>query len=489
MKISKKMRITALLTLVCTLACLTTSSFALTGGYMCGYDEEHKHTEDCYEEVLICGKEEHYPTCGFKEEHLHDLSCCQEQRVLSCVIPEHIHNQYCYDEFGVLICIMDEHVHTDACYSIEPVLVCKKQEHVHTDACIPHDENGNPLEIHVHTASCWQIQCTCGKREHKHDPILCMFASFEGVENQVMWESTIPFEKLKGDWNEDVLTVAESQIGYYENVYNTVLAEDGKTKLGYTRYGHWFGYPYGDWCAMFGAFCLNYAGVPKDAVPYAAGVETWMQMLKKRDMLEDETFYEPKPGDLVFIADDGVKPNHMGIVYSFTPSEGTASENRSSHAATSGKLEIIQGNKDDAVKIVEINLPHKTVVGYVDLEKAKDKWLGAQTTEVRCGDDLIEIKYLSSSGAEGIENISSKRYFSGSENYEQAKKLATNYMKKLNYDPKNLKIKLYELSGVRNGIKVDVPLPSELKYVSGASGVPMLASFEVSGKTVIMICR
>lgn len=484
-------RIIALLALL-TLAgamFLPVSSLALTGGYMCGYDEEHTHTEDCFENVLICGKEEHYPTCGIKEEHLHDLSCCQEGSVLSCAMPEHVHNPYCYDEFGQLVCIMEEHIHNDYCYSTEPVLVCTKQEHMHSEACQPLDENGNPVEIHVHTSACWQRQCTCGKKEHKHDPVLCMFASFEGVENQVMWESTIPFEKLEGDWNRDVLTVAESQIGYYENYNNAVLAEDGVTRLGYTRYGHWFGYPYGDWCAMFGAFCLNYAGVPRDAVPYAAGVETWMQQLEKRDMLEDTVFYEPEPGDLVFIADDGVKPNHMGIVYSFTSDKSDASANVSSYSAASGKLQIIQGNKDDAVKIVEIDLPHYSVVGYVDLERAKDQWLGVHSTQLRCGDDVVEFKYLSSRGIDGMDNFSSRRCFSGSDNYEEARKYAVSYMKTLNADPEKLTIKLYEISCVKNGITIDAPLPDEVKFVSGASGIPILKGFDVSGKTFIMICR
>ena len=493
MKPSKRrMRITALIVLVCTLAglfCLSATSFALTGGYMCGYDEEHTHTEDCYENVLICGKEEHAPTCGIMEEHLHDLSCCQEGRVLVCSLPEHIHNQFCYDEYGQLICIMDEHIHDEYCYATEPVLACTKQEHMHSEACQPLDENGNRLEVHVHTSECWQRQCTCGKREHKHDPILCMFASFEGVENEIMWESTIPFEKLEGDWNKDVLTVAESQIGYYENMYNSVLAEDGKTRLGYTRYGHWFGYPYGDWCAMFGAFCLNYAGVPKDAVPYAAGVETWMRQLSERNMLEDVVFYEPKPGDLVFIADDGVRPNHMGIVYSFTSDKQADSANVSSYSATSGKMEIIQGNKEDAVKIVEISLPHKTVVGYVDLVRAKDQWLGVHSTELRCGDDVIELKYLSSSGVDGYEDFDSKRSFSGTENYEEARKYALAYMKRLNANPEKLTIKLYEITAMKNGRKTDVPVPDEVRFVSGASGLPVLASFEVGGKTFIMICR
>lgn len=488
----RRWRRIALILLICTaaeLGCLSAPSFALTGGYMCGYNEEHTHTEACFENVLVCGKEEHYPNCGILEEHLHDLSCCEDGWVLACAVPEHIHNQFCYDEFGQLVCIMEEHVHSDNCYTVEPVLVCSRQEHMHTEACQPLDENGIPLEVHVHTSACWQRQCVCGKREHRHDPMLCMFASFEGVENQVMWESTIPFEKLEGDWNKDVLTVAESQVGYYENYTNAVLAEDGQTRLGYTRYGHWFGYPYGDWCAMFGAFCLNYAGVPKDAIPYAAGVETWMQQLEKRDMLEDVIFYEPKPGDLVFIADDGVRPNHMGIVYSFVSDKETLSANVSSNSATSGKLQIIQGNKEDAVKIVEISLPHKTVVGYVDMERAQDRWLGVHSTQLRCGDDIIELKYMNSSEMDGIDTVVSQRCFSGSDNYEEAKKLALSYMKRLNAEPEKLSIKLYELSGVKNGMKVNVSVPDEVKFISGASGLPVLAGFEAGGSTIIMICR
>ena len=492
MKNVKRKRLTAFLTLVCILAgfvCMSAPSYALTGGYLCGYDEEHRHTEDCYEDVLICGKEEHLPLCGVREEHLHDLSCCQMTTVLSCIVPEHIHNEYCYDADGQLICIMDEHTHSDLCYTLEQVLVCNKQEHVHGEACIPHDENGSACEIHAHTAECWQRQCTCGKQEHKHDPILCMFASFDGVENPAIWESTIPYGELCGDWNKDLLAVASSQIGYVENFGNTVLAEDGKTTLGYTRYGHWFGYPYGDWCAMFAAFCLNYAGIPKDAVPYAAGVNTWMQMLEKRDMLEDTVFYKPKPGDLVFIADDGVLANHMGIVYSFTSYAPESAANTTSYSATVGKIQIIQGNKDDAVKIVEIEIPHKTVVGYADMEKANDIWLGVHTAEVRCGDDIVELKYNNAADVEGIKNFSSMRCFSGSEVYDVAKKYAVSYMKRLNADPEKLNIKLYELSCEKNGVKNDAPVPDKVEFIRGASGLPVLAGFEIDGKTIIMVCR
>ena len=36
-----------------------------------------------------------------------------------------------------------------------------------------------------------------------------------------------------------------------------IVKEDGKTTDGYTRYGDWYGVPYGDWCAMFASFCIH----------------------------------------------------------------------------------------------------------------------------------------------------------------------------------------------------------------------------------------
>ncbi|MCD8148071.1 MAG: LPXTG cell wall anchor domain-containing protein [Clostridiales bacterium] len=82
---------------------------ALTGETYCGL-EEHRHTEECYETVLVCGQEE-------SEGHTHDESC--------------------YDESGNLICGMEEtegHTHTEDCY--EQQLVCGLEEHTHTKNCL-----------------------------------------------------------------------------------------------------------------------------------------------------------------------------------------------------------------------------------------------------------------------------------------------------------------------------------------------------------------
>ncbi|MCD7923055.1 MAG: CHAP domain-containing protein [Clostridiales bacterium] len=68
---------------------LHSTGIALTNETYCGL-EEHTHSEECYEEVLVCGLEE-------GEDHTHDASCYEEQ----------------------LVCGMEEHTHTMACMSDE----------------------------------------------------------------------------------------------------------------------------------------------------------------------------------------------------------------------------------------------------------------------------------------------------------------------------------------------------------------------------------
>lgn len=469
---------------------VTGESYALGGGYLCGYNEEHTHTKECYEDVFICGKEEHMPLCGIKEEHLHSLECCEGQTILVCILPEHSHTADCYDEFGNIICGCFEHIHGEECYQTEYVLTCTKSEHIHSAACCPRDENGNPYEIHVHTSLCSQRQLICGKKEHKHDPVLCMFASLEGIENEGVWASLVPLDKLHSDWGENLLTVAKSQLGYVENFNNAVTAEDGKTLLGYTRYGHWYGYPYGDWCAMFISWCMNYAGIPREAVPYASGVETWIQTLRERALVEDVTFYDPKPGDIVFIADNGVRPNHAAIVSSYTPADDDTDSNTVVlDAATVGVLEVIQGNKDDMVKTVEISLPSSTVVGYVSMDKVMTAWKGIQEFDLKCGVDSLIVRYGAEVELEDGLELSSLRCFTSSDYYKAARGYAGKYLKKSGYDPDEMTIKLYEICGIVNDAECAVPDIDSVEYIEGSSTSPVIASYSISGQPIIMIAR
>ena len=110
----------------------------------CGI-EEHQHTDECYEEELICDLPE-------SEGHQHTDSCYAVKSVLSCDVPEHVHDEDCYDENGELVCKKYEHSHDGACYQEVKELVCGIEE----------------SDGHTHDASCYEKVLTCGKEVHVH---------------------------------------------------------------------------------------------------------------------------------------------------------------------------------------------------------------------------------------------------------------------------------------------------------------------------------
>ena len=77
-------------------------------------------------------------------------------------------------------------------------------------------------------------------------------------ETDEVWESTLP--ELTDELAENAALIAASQLGYTENTQNYIIGDDGCTHKNYSRYGAWFGNPYGDWNTMFTCFCLHYAG-------------------------------------------------------------------------------------------------------------------------------------------------------------------------------------------------------------------------------------
>jgi len=270
----------------------------------------HTHTDECYSEseerVLICGLEEN-------DGHVHSDACYTEEAVLICPLEEndgHVHSveNGCYTYVqGDLICTNEdpEHEHTDDCYLWEEVLTCEIPEgegaHRHGDECYEMQsvltcgkEEGEGA--HHHTEECYEVQkvLTCGKdeitTEHVHtvDCFKVVDMTPEeihaqrlselpesdptaDVESAADWESRFASVPLSGEWDRDLLKIAETQLGYTESQRNFEAAldenGDGYTIKGYTRYGDWYGYPYGDWCAMFISFCLNYADIPETSIP------------------------------------------------------------------------------------------------------------------------------------------------------------------------------------------------------------------------------
>ena len=110
----------------------------------CGL-EEHQHSNECYQERLVCGLEE-------SKGHQHSDSCYTIDRKLFCTAEEHTHDQDCYDAEGNFTCALEEHSHSEECYREDRVLSCQKEE---TDG-------------HSHDASCYEKVLVCGKEAHTH---------------------------------------------------------------------------------------------------------------------------------------------------------------------------------------------------------------------------------------------------------------------------------------------------------------------------------
>lgn len=103
---------------------------------LCGYVESvseqpctHEHDENCYNEILVCTKE------------------------------EHIHNEECIQEVKTLICDhTTEEEHTDDCYSTEEEFICTKEEHTHTDDCLKEEL----ACTHEHDETCGYVEAVVG---------------------------------------------------------------------------------------------------------------------------------------------------------------------------------------------------------------------------------------------------------------------------------------------------------------------------------------
>lgn len=122
--------------------------------------------------------------------------------------------------------------------------------------------------IHYHTDDCYEEVLTCGLEEHHHT-VNCLADPLADVEDESEWLAKTS-TSLSGDWSADLLTVAQSQLGYTQSEKNfEVDADDGVTVRHYTRYGEWYGNPYGEWDVMFLSYCLELRGHPAVCHPAA----------------------------------------------------------------------------------------------------------------------------------------------------------------------------------------------------------------------------
>lgn len=393
---------------------------SVRGDLVCG---EHVHTDACYTEtaVLACGleeSEEHqhdescYETsrelsCGIDSDHSHTDACYEWEQVLSCDLPTepaedaqpvlvctkpeivlHRHTSDCFDADGKLICGQTqilEHRHSDACFETvaEPVdtgtltctdtahvhtarcygtweLVCGQEEHTHSEACKQEETVFCGKDAHTHGEDCRDEngELVCGTEEHTHS-LACYADPGADVETAELWEQTFAGVTLTGNWRQDTLAIAETQLGYTESTKNYVVAEDGETVKGYTRYGAWCGEPYGDWNVMFLTFCLHYAGVEGVDRDCGGWVTSWA------DAFEPAQSHTPAVGDLVLFDRDG---------------DGTADRAGLVAQITDSGFAAMEGDAEDAVRLLTYGTDDPGILGYINLpEGPKEFTLTAQT--------------------------------------------------------------------------------------------------------------
>ena len=269
-------------------------------------DETHTHTALCYGTwELVCGMEEH--------THSEACTATEPEKAVFCGKEPHTHGESCRDEQGELTCTLEEHTHSEACTATEPekAVFCGKEPHTHGDTC--RDEQG---------------ELTCTLEEHTHS-LACYADPTADVETAEIWEQTFGDVTLTGNWRLDALAIAQSQLGYAESTKNYVLAEDGQTLMGYTRYGAWQGTPYDEWNAPFLAFCLHYAGV--EDVPQAGDWGGWATAWPEAFRTPKD--YTPAAGDLVLFDRDGDgTADRVAIVAEVTDKGFTAIEGNAEHA-------------------------------------------------------------------------------------------------------------------------------------------------------------
>ena len=461
---------------------------AKTAEYLCG-ELEHEHTAACYEKQLVCGYEEGEPEdwnatmtddgmsfddtfdmddiafgvdaddpgiAAYSAEpeyifvpHEHTDDCYQEVQELTCLEEEHTHTDDCFDpEDGSLICDLFEHTHDDNCYSPTYELVCGLEEgelveEVNPDydpvALFEEPVAAKPVvvdpvietPVHHHTDACYEEVLVCGLPEHHHT-VNCLSDPLDGTQDEDEWLAQTG-TTLSGNWADDLLTVAESQLGYEQSERNFQLDDaDGETVRYYTRYGNDYGNDYGPWDVMFLSYCLKYADIPQSAIPQRASTLALRSELRSTGYLldpdSDIAAYEMdadmsvtglQPGDIVFynatttetvaVADEpqieDLSPDadtELLQALSVPAAAEPQTEERTVSCETvgivsavdeaSGTLTVISGNVDG--KVSEVSLAPSQLTGMIPVASVQAAESGADTMD---GTDLDFSKMLNGS--------------------------------------------------------------------------------------------
>ncbi|MDE6706823.1 MAG: RICIN domain-containing protein [Oscillospiraceae bacterium] len=150
-----------------------------------------------------------------------------------------------------------------------------------------------------------------------------------------------------GNQREDIVKVAETQIGYHEGENNDTKYNRWNGKIsGYPVSG--YGYP---WCHCFVSWCANQANISTNIIPRTAGTSTGKSFFVKQGTYKQSAAnggnYIPQRGDIIYYG-SGSSPSHVGIVSSCNGST----------------VYTIEGNYSDKVGTRAISLSNSYIIGY-----------------------------------------------------------------------------------------------------------------------------
>lgn len=355
----KIVRAMACVVVFCTTYALILPAITIEQQYYCG-KEAHSHTEECG----ILHSSTSFVCSPGQVAHSHKGLCFTPEGELICPMEEmaeHIHTDGCYSEFG--------HMHDDRCYNNDGIQICGLEES-QIERMLTCTLGDTPP--HQHSAECLRtetwLELTCTLEEHVHDES-CRPDPNADLETAADWEATLMTHgDLTGNWSLDLAAVSATQIGYSESIRNY----DTDTRRGYSRYGGWYGVPYGQWDAMFVSFCLEYAGIPEEAFPRESDSGHWLEALQKDTVPEDWMQEMPIPGSILFYG------TQEGEVRSAIVTGVETLPDVQNLGAFKTFLEIIEGDREDQVVQRRISMDEIQFFGACNMASVQNSWIAEQ---------------------------------------------------------------------------------------------------------------
>ena len=281
---------------------LKLTGITMAGEAFCGM-EEHVHGDTCTQPALICQMEE-------AEPHVHDDGC--RELIFVCTIPdetEPVETEPTVEEKTAAEESADQESAGEEAEEEEETVPEPTEPspppHVHDESCWQLAEDSficglEETEGHHHTEDCYEIPAECGLQEHIHVES-CYSDMTADVETADDWKAMMQELDLGQDPMENLLTIAGSQLEYQESILNFQVDEYG-VRRGISRYGQWYGNPYGDWSAMFVGFCLDYAGFVE--LPISGGPENLRTKWDEEGLYGPVPNFSPSVGSLMFLDQD-----------------------------------------------------------------------------------------------------------------------------------------------------------------------------------------